>query len=93
MQPQRALHPIGSSASVQLARPPHLAVVLDRDPPRHGVDVLATRQVRAAITRYVVLPNSHALVAVVLWIASTHAASSLYHFPRLAIRSPEKRCG
>src|SRR5262249_53987050 len=50
-------------------------------------------ELRAAVTRYVVLPSTHATVAVTLWIAATHAAPALYHFPRLAIRSPEKRCG
>lgn len=50
-------------------------------------------EVQAAVKRYVVLPNTHAYVAVVLWIVATHAAPALYHFPRVAIRSPEKRCG
>lgn len=50
-------------------------------------------EVRSAVTRYVVLPSAHAEVAVTLWIAATHAATALHFFPRLAIRSPEKRCG
>lgn len=50
-------------------------------------------QVRAALKRYVVLPNAHAEVAVTLWIVATHAAPAVFTFPRLAIRSPEKRCG
>lgn len=50
-------------------------------------------EVRAALKRYVVLPTAHVEVAVTLWIAATHAAPALYQFPRLAIRSPEKRCG
>jgi len=50
-------------------------------------------ELRAAVTRYVVLPSAHAEVAVALWIAATHAAPALHHAPRLAIRSPEKRCG
>jgi len=50
-------------------------------------------EIRQALTKYVVLPSDHALVAVVLWIAATHAAPGLYHFPRLSIGSPEKRCG
>lgn len=56
-----------------------------------GADLLA--EVRRAVRRYVVLPSSHVEVAVTLWIVATHGASVLYHFPRLAIRSPEKRCG
>jgi hypothetical protein len=50
-------------------------------------------EVRRAVTRYVILPSEHAIAAVVLWIAATHAAPALHFFPRLAIRSPEKRCG
>lgn len=50
-------------------------------------------ELRAAITRYVILPSEHAEVGVTLWIAATHASGVLHHAPRLAIRSPEKRCG
>lgn len=50
-------------------------------------------EVRDALNKFVVLPTKNAEVAVTLWIAATHAAPALYHFPRLAIRSPEKRCG
>lgn len=49
--------------------------------------------VRRAVRRYVILPSEHAEVGVTLWIATTHAAPVLHHAPRLAIRSPEKRCG
>lgn len=48
---------------------------------------------RTAIRRYVALPSAHAEVAVTLWIVATHAVTELHHAPRLAIRSPEKRCG
>jgi len=47
----------------------------------------------AAVTRYVVLPSEHAADAVVLWIAASHALPAWQHAPRLAIASPEKRCG
>jgi len=50
-------------------------------------------EVRASVKRYVVLPSVHTEVATTLWTAATHAAPKLYHFPRLSIRSPEKRCG
>lgn len=50
-------------------------------------------EVRTALRRYLVLPNEHTEVAVTLWIAATHAGPWLNTFPRLAIRSPEKRCG
>lgn len=56
-----------------------------------GAELL--NEVRAALTRYCVLPSEHAVVAVVLWIAATHFARVFEHAPRLAITSPEKRCG
>lgn len=48
---------------------------------------------RAVLTRYVVLPSEAAADAVTLWIAATHALDAFQHAPRLAIKSPEKRCG
>jgi hypothetical protein len=50
-------------------------------------------ELRAALTRYVILPTSDAAVAVVLWIAATHAQAAWQHAARLVIRAPEKRCG
>jgi hypothetical protein len=50
-------------------------------------------EVRASITRYVVLPNAHAAVALVLWVVATHALSAFEHATRLAIHSATKRCG
>ena len=49
--------------------------------------------VHAALVRYVVLPTPHAVDAVTLWIAATHAQPAWAHAPRLVIRGPEKRCG
>jgi hypothetical protein len=49
--------------------------------------------VAATITRYVVLPNTSALIAVVLWVAATHAVPAWNCAPRLVIRAPERRCG
>ncbi|WP_426567084.1 DUF3631 domain-containing protein [Angustibacter sp. McL0619] len=46
-----------------------------------------------AVTRYVVLPSPEALVAVVLWIAATHAVPAWNCAARLVIRAVEKRCG
>ncbi|MFC4906599.1 DUF3631 domain-containing protein [Actinomadura gamaensis] len=48
---------------------------------------------RAALTKYVILPSEHAADAVTLWIAATHAQPAWPHAPRLVIRAPEKRCG
>jgi hypothetical protein len=50
-------------------------------------------EVRAAITRYVILPGPHAAVALVLWVAATHAVPAFEHATRLAIHSATKRCG
>lgn len=47
----------------------------------------------AALTKYVILPTPEAADAVTLWIAATHALPAFQHAPRLAIKSPEKRCG
>lgn len=57
----------------------------------NGADVLD--EVEAAIRRYVVLPSEHAYVATTLWVAATHGIDSWEHAPRLALVSPEKRCG
>lgn len=49
--------------------------------------------VTATVARYVILPSSSAMVAVVLWIAASHAIPAWNCAPRLVIRAPEKRCG
>ncbi|MFI0354488.1 DUF3631 domain-containing protein [Actinomadura sp. 9N407] len=48
---------------------------------------------RAALTRYVILPSAEAADAVALWIAATHAQPAWQHATRLVIKAPEKRCG
>ncbi|MEV4080795.1 DUF3631 domain-containing protein [Nonomuraea fuscirosea] len=50
-------------------------------------------RLRAALTRYVILPTPEAADAVTLWIAASHAQPAWAHAPRLVIRGPEKRCG
>ena len=60
-------------------------------PPNAGALVLG--EVRAALARYVILPDEHAVTGVVLWIAATHALPAWAHAARLVIRAPEKRCG
>ncbi|MEV5893161.1 DUF3631 domain-containing protein [Nonomuraea fuscirosea] len=50
-------------------------------------------RLRAALTRYVILPSSETADAVTLWIAATHGQPAWAHAPRLVIRGPEKRCG
>jgi Protein of unknown function (DUF3631) len=50
-------------------------------------------ELRAAFTRYVVLPSPQVADAVTLWSAATHAQPAWEHAPRLAVVSPLKRCG
>ncbi|MEV4258065.1 DUF3631 domain-containing protein [Spirillospora sp. NPDC049652] len=71
-----------------LAAVPSLA---ELNQPADGVALLD--RVHAALTRYVVLPSPETAVAVTLWIAATHAVKAWQQAPRLAISSPEKRCG
>ncbi|GAA0613089.1 DUF3631 domain-containing protein [Kribbella sandramycini] len=59
--------------------------------PVDGAELLD--DVARTITRYVILPSTSALTAVVLWIAATHAVPAWNCAPRLVIRAPEKRCG
>lgn len=47
----------------------------------------------AIFKRYVVFPDDHAPIAVVLWTAATHALPAFQHAPRLVVNSPQKRCG
>jgi hypothetical protein len=48
---------------------------------------------RAKLTRYVVLPSAQAADATALWVAATHAQAAWAHAPRMVIRAPERRCG
>lgn len=50
-------------------------------------------EVHAALGRYVVFPSPAAHDATTLYIAATHAQPAWAHATRLAILSPEKRCG
>lgn len=50
-------------------------------------------ELRRALTRYVIFPNEQTTDAVALWIAATHAQGAWEFATRLAIISPEKRCG
>ncbi|MFJ7592288.1 DUF3631 domain-containing protein [Streptomyces sp. NPDC097617] len=50
-------------------------------------------ELRAAISRYVVLPSPEAFTAVTLWVAATHIQPALQHAPRLAVVGPTKGCG
>ncbi|GLW34083.1 DUF3631 domain-containing protein [Actinoplanes regularis] len=50
-------------------------------------------QVAAFIARYVAFPSEHALTAVTLWAAHTHAVGSFYVTPRLVLDSAEPGSG
>jgi Protein of unknown function (DUF3631) len=50
-------------------------------------------ELHTALTKYVVLLTPEAEDAVALWIAASHAQPAWEHAPRLAVVSPEKRCG
>ncbi|MEV6890774.1 DUF3631 domain-containing protein [Kribbella sp. NPDC051137] len=64
----------------------------DTTPERvNGAELLD--DVAATITRYVILPSPAALIAVVLWIAATHAVPAWNCAARLVIRAPQRRCG
>jgi hypothetical protein len=49
--------------------------------------------VLAWLREYVAWPSPHAAVAVALWATHTHLAEHFDSTPRLALLSPEKRCG
>jgi hypothetical protein len=63
----------------------------EQHPTEDGAALLG--ELRAAFQRYVILPNDASYDAVTLWTAATHAQSAWQCAPRLAIISPEKRCG
>ena len=65
--------------------------VLGIPAPAVGADLLD--ELRGVLVRYVVLPSDQAYDAVALWIATTHALPAFEYAPRLAVSSPEKRCG
>ena len=50
-------------------------------------------ELRAALTRYAIMPSPEATDAVTLWIAATHAQPAWEHAVRCVITAPEKRCG
>lgn len=61
--------------------------------PTDGPGAELLDELRSALTRYVIFPSDHAVDAVTLWIAATHAQAAWEFATRLVIISPEKRCG
>jgi hypothetical protein len=59
--------------------------------PTHGSELLD--ELRAQISKFVILPSGQALDAVTLWVAATHLQPAWQHAPRLAVVGPAKRCG
>lgn len=66
-------------------------IVAPSTAPIDGAELLD--EVRDTLGRYVVFPSEAAAIAVTLWIAATHALPAWQHATRLAIISPQKRCG
>ncbi len=56
----------------------------------NGVELLD--EIASLITKHVILPKG-ALAAITVWIAATFVYNAFRVFPKLAIISPEKRCG
>jgi len=86
--PDSALQP---NATEVVAEGRDVAALLAGPPPPTLAEALAS--VEQLLRRYVVLARSEAMVAVVLWIAHTHALGYAEATPYLAISSPEKQSG
>ena len=70
------------------------AVVRDCAPwPFEVAGAVLLDEIVAVLRRHVVMTSEHAAEAVALWIVFTHAIDSFQVAPRLAITSPQKRCG
>jgi hypothetical protein len=85
----------GSMRPAAKPRPDVSAVRSGRQTLRTGADGGAALldDLHDTIKTYVVLPSPEAADAVTLWVAATHALPAFQHATRLAISSPEKRCG
>jgi len=56
-----------------------------------GAELLS--EVQNTLTNFVIFPAESAATATTLWVAATHGLPAWQHATRLAIRSPQKRCG
>ena len=83
--------PAGWDAADAVAEGRDLAALLAGPPTPTLAEAL--RRVEQFLRRYVVFARPEALVAVVLWIAHTHAIELADATPYLAISSPEKQSG
>jgi len=83
--------PAGWDAADAIAEGRDVAALLAAPPVPSLAEALAA--VEAFLRRYVVFPRPEAVVAVVLWVAHTHALQYADATPYLAISSPEKQSG
>ena len=83
--------PAGWDAADAVAEGRDLEALLAGPPIPTLADALAG--IEQFLRRYVVFPRPEAIVAVVLWIAHTHAIERADATPYLAISSPEKQSG
>jgi putative DNA primase/helicase len=86
-QRQRSMASPTAQGSGQPLTLPEIEAATD---PVNGAKLLSL--VTSALERYVVLPQ-HASLAIALWILRSHADDCFDTNPRLALLSPEKRCG
>jgi hypothetical protein len=73
--------------------PSDVTLVTLRDALLEGEPSEVLDQLAAYLTKYVVLPNDHAVTAIALWVVHCHLIDTFDSTPRLAIMSPEKGCG
>jgi len=68
--------------------------VISNDEPFHGeVDgIQLLSEIEGLISKHMILPQG-ALPSVTLWVVATYVYDAFRIFPKLAIISPEKRCG
>lgn len=83
--------PHGWDAADAIAEGRDVAALLAGPPPPTLAEALA--EIERFLRRYVVFAQPETVVAVVLWIAHTHAIERAEATPYLAISSPEKQSG
>jgi Protein of unknown function (DUF3631) len=83
--------PAGWDAADAIAEGRDVTALLAGPPPPTLAEALA--RIEQFLRRYVVLARPEAVIAVVLWIAHTHALQYADATPYLAISSPEKQSG
>jgi putative DNA primase/helicase len=86
-QRQRVSYPVAAHGSGQ---PLALLNIEPAEEPANGENLLA--HMVSTLKRFVVLPP-HAALAIALWVIRSHADDCFDTNPRLALLSPEKRCG